>query len=161
MAVMQPGAPDPYAAWEAGRRATFAARHAIYDAIAIAIVGLAVWAGLRVRRLWVAIAASSVLVLTAVDVASYYCAFCILLGLLAAAGREEGALALAAIVVGRAANALPIATGNPDLRYGVQSVVFLVWGATALALLARHRRPRAVAAPSRRGRAARRRATSS
>jgi hypothetical protein len=135
MAVMQPGSVDPFHEWETRRRATFAANAPLYYALAAALGVLGVVAGWRIRRLWVAVAASSVLVLAAVDVSSYYCAFFVVLGLLAAAHRSLGWLALGAIVAGRLVNALPVATGNPDLRYTLQSAVFVTWAATALVLV--------------------------
>ena len=134
--VMQPRAIDPFAVWASMRRATFAEHQAVYLVLAVAMTGVVGRAGWRLRRVWSAMAASSVLVLIAVDVASYYCAFFIVLGLLAAARRSEERLALAAIVVGRAANLLPIATANADYRYIVQSVVFVVWALAAVVLLA-------------------------
>jgi hypothetical protein len=148
VAARRPGAVDPFALWASMRRATFAELHGVYVALATGIVVLAGVAGWRLRRLWTAIAASAVLVVTAVDVASYYCAFFIVLGLLAATSRVEERLALAAIVVGRAANLLPIATENPDLRYSVQSAVFVVWALAALVLLAWRPRPRPVPVPA-------------
>jgi hypothetical protein len=81
----------------------------------------------------------------AVDVASYYCAFLVVLGLLAGASRVNERLALGAILAGRVANMLPVATGNPDVRYTIQSIVVIAWGVTALALLARWPTRRAVA----------------
>lgn len=156
--MMRPGQVDPFAAWKAARRETFAARRGIYGVLAAAIglgAALAAW---RIRRLWAAMAASVVMVVTLVDVSSYYCAVFVVLALLAAAGRVEEWTALGAMVVSRAANALPIATENPDLRYTVQAVVFLAWGLTALALLAWRPRRRAAAAEiAVDGRAARRR----
>jgi hypothetical protein len=132
---------DPYAVWGAARQATFAVRWPAYVALAGAIALVAAAAGMRLRRIWVALAASSVVVLAAVDVASYYCAFLIVLGLLAAASRVEEWLALAAVVASRATNALPLATENPDVRYTVQSVVLVAWALAALVLVAW--RPRA------------------
>jgi hypothetical protein len=142
MAAMRPGETDPYATWAAARRATFAARRPLYVALAGIITALAVIAGWRVRRLWAAMAASSALVLVAVDVASYYCALLVVLGLLAAASRAEGWLALAAIVVSRCANALPLAIENPDFRYAIQSIVMLLWAVAALLLLPGRATPR-------------------
>jgi hypothetical protein len=134
-AVMRPEATDPYASWTEGRRATFAARRPLYVALALTSTLLAGMIGWRLRRLWVAMAASSVLVLVAVDVASYYCAFLLVLGLLAAASRAEGWLALGAIVVGRCANMLPLATANPDIRYTIQSAIVLAWAFASVLLL--------------------------
>jgi hypothetical protein len=139
VAVMQPGSVDPFQAWAALRRATFAARTPLYLALAAALAALVVAGTWRVHRLWVAIAASTLAIVVAVDVASYYCAVFVLLALLAARSRALEWLALAAVVASRAVNALPIAVENPDLRYSAQSVVFVAWGATALGLLARAR----------------------
>jgi hypothetical protein len=58
------------------------------------------------------------------------------LGLLAAASRREEWLALGALLVGRLVNALPVAVGNPDLRYTIQSVVVVTWAVAASMLLA-------------------------
>jgi hypothetical protein len=147
-AVMQPGALDPYAVWNAMRRETFAARYGLYLVLAGGVTLVAVLAGWRIRRLWVALAASLVLVAVAVDVASYYYAVFVVLALLAAASRAEEWLALGAMVASRAANALPIATENPDLRYTTQAVVFLAWATLATVMLVwrPRRRPRAPAA---------------
>jgi hypothetical protein len=158
-AVMDPGAADSFATWGAARRATFAARQPLYLGIALACMAVAATAGWRLRRLWVAMAASSVLVLVAVDVASYYCAFLLVLGLLAATSRLAEWLALGAVLAGRLVNALPVATENPDLRYTIQSVVVVAWVVAAAIVVAwrpkRHRA--AVATPPGRPRAARRR----
>jgi hypothetical protein len=70
-------------------------------------------------------------------VSSYYCAVFVVLGLLAAATRTQEWLALGAMVGSRAVNALPIAAENPDLRYTVQSIVVLLWGALVLGCLLR------------------------
>jgi hypothetical protein len=134
-AVMQPGALDPYAIWNGMRRETFAARHGLYLVLAGGLTIVATLAAWRMRRTWTALAASIVLVAVAVDVASYYWAVFVILALLAAASRVEEWLALGAMVASRAANALPIATENPDLRYTTQSVVFLAWATLATVLL--------------------------
>jgi hypothetical protein len=159
--VMQPGTTDPFHEWKRLRRETFAARQVPYRLIAGALLGLAAMAAWRVRRLWAALAASAGVVLIVVDVASYYCALFIVVGLLAGATREHEWLAIGAIVASRVGNALPIAVENPDIRYTVvQSLVFVAWATSALALFAwrpRRRRPLPVAVDSR-GRAARRRA---
>jgi hypothetical protein len=139
--VMKPGAVDPFRTWATLRRETFAAHGTLYVALAAAFALLAIAGTWRVRRIWVGLAASTVLVVTAVDVASYYCAIFVLLALLAADDRRLEWLALAAVVASRATNALPIAVENPDLRYTVQSGVFVAWGAAALALLAWARSP--------------------
>jgi hypothetical protein len=136
MAAMRPGTTDPFAVWAASRRETFAAMHGAYLAVAACIVAVTLAGGWRLRRVWTALAASSVLVVTAVDLASYYCAFFIVLGLLAAVSRTQERLALGAIVVGRVVNMLPIATENPDYRYVVQGAVFVAWGLAAVVLLA-------------------------
>lgn len=133
--VMQPGAVDPFQTWATFRHETFAAHRTLYIALAVALGLLAVAATWRVRRIWVALAASTVLAVTAVDVASYYCAVFVLLALLSADDRRLEWLALAAVVASRATNALPIAVENPDVRYTVQSAVFVAWGALALALV--------------------------
>jgi hypothetical protein len=140
VAVMQPSAVDPYAGWQRARLTTFAAHYTLYVAIALALVALTGVAGWRLRRLWVAMAAGSLLVLVAVDVASYYCAFLVVLGLLAAASRREEWLALCAILIGRLMNALPIAVENPDVRYTIQSVVMVGWAVLSVLLLWRSRR---------------------
>jgi hypothetical protein len=155
--VMRPGQVDPFAVWKEMRRETAAARRGIYLALASAIGAGAVLAAWRLRRLWTALAASVLAVVTLVDLSSYYCALFVVLALLAAASRVEEWTALGAMVVSRAANALPVAVENPDVRYTVQAVVFLAWAVAALALLAWRPRVRAVrpAAP----RASRRRRT--
>jgi hypothetical protein len=135
VATIQPGATDPFASWAAARHATFAARRPLYVALAVVMTALAGMVGWRLRRLWVAIAASSVLVFVAVDVASYYCAFLIVLGLLAAHSRLEEWLALGAILAGRLANASSLAVDNADLRYTIQSVVVVAWTLSATLLL--------------------------
>ena len=158
VAAMRPGEVDPYAVWATARLATFEANWLIYVAVAVVILLVAGMAGLRLRRLWVAIAASSIVALTAVDVASYYCAFLIVLGLLAAASRHVEWLALGAIFASRASNALPIATQNPDVRYTVQSGVVVGWALAALVLVAWRLRERGARVPaSGRSRADRRR----
>ena len=159
-AVMQPGTVDPFHEWKRLRRETFAARETPYRLVAGALLALGAVAGWRARRLWVALAASAALVLLVLDVSSYYCAFFLVLGLLAASSRAQEWLALGAVVLSRAADALPIA-GEPDIRYTVvQSLVFVGWGVAALLLIARRPRARAIAAApaSAGGRAARRRA---
>jgi hypothetical protein len=155
--AMRPGETDPFAVWKAARRETFAARRGVYGVLAGAIGLCAVAAAWRIRRLWAAMAASVVTIVTLVDVSSYYCAVFVVLALLAAASRVEEWIALGAMVVSRAANALPLATENPDLRYTAQAVVFVAWALLAVVLLAWRpslRPAPAVAVP---GRAARRR----
>lgn len=136
MAAMRPGTTDPFSVWAASRRDTFASMHWAYVLVATSIAAAVAWSGLRLHRVWVALAASSVIVLVVVDLASYYCAFFIVLGLLAAASRTHERLALGAIAVGRAVDLLPIASENPDYRYVVQSAVLLAWGLAATWLLA-------------------------
>jgi len=158
-AVMRPGTVDPFHEWKRLRRETFAAREMPYRLVAGALLALGAFAGWRARRLWVALAASAALVLLVLDVASYYCAFFLVLGLLAASSRLQEWLALGAVVASRAADLLPIAR-EPDIRYTVvQSLVFVGWGVAALVFVAW--RPRAGAAVSMPaapgGRAARRR----
>jgi hypothetical protein len=159
-AVMRPGTVDPFHEWKRLRHETFAARETPYRLVAGALLAVGAVAGWRARRLWVALATSAALVLLVLDVASYYCAFFLVLGLLAASSRAQEWLALGAVVLSRAADALPIA-GEPDIRYTVvQSLVFVGWGVAALLLVARPPRARAAApAPAiAGGRAARRRA---
>jgi len=158
--VMQPGTVDPFHEWKRLRRETFAARETPYRLVAGALLALGALAGWRARRLWVALAGSAALVLLVLDVASYYCAFFLVLGLLAASSRAHEWLALGAVVLSRAADALPVA-GEPDIRYTVvQSLVFVGWGVAALLLVARRPRARPVATMPAvdGGRAARRRA---
>jgi hypothetical protein len=141
--VMRPGATDPFEAWKRLRRETFAAREPVYRAVAAGLLALAAVAGWRTRRLWVALAASAAVVPIVLDVSSYYCAIFVVLGLLAARSRGHEWLALAAVVASRAADLLPVATANPDVRYTVvQSLVFVGWAAGALALVAWSRRAR-------------------
>jgi hypothetical protein len=158
--VMQPGTVDPFHEWKRLRRETFTARETSYRVVTGALLALGVVAGWRIRRLWVALAASAGLVPVLVDVSSYYCALFVALGLLAAATRRHEWLALGAVVASRAVDALPIAAGNPDIRYTVaQSLVFVGWGALALVLLVWTPRRRLVPAERRSGgRGARRRA---
>jgi hypothetical protein len=132
----RPGEVDPFLVWGAMRRATFAANHTLYLTLAGVIAAVSACAAWRMRRLWTALAASAVVVVATVDLASYYYAFFIVLGLLAAASRVEEALALGAILVGRAADMLPIASENPDIRYTVQSGVFVAWAVAAAVMLA-------------------------
>jgi hypothetical protein len=141
-AVMQPGAVDPFHEWKRLRRETFAARHVPYGIVAGVLLALGMVAGWRARRLWVALAASAALVLLLLDVASYYCAFFVVLGLLAASRRAYEWLALGAVVLSRAGDLLPVAA-EPDIRYTVvQSFVFVGWSVAALLLLARPARAR-------------------
>jgi hypothetical protein len=140
--VRQPGAVDPFKTWAALRRTTFASHAMLYAALAVTLGALVIAGTWRVRRLWVALAASTLAIVTTVDVASYYCAVFVLLALLAACDRRLEWLALAAVVASRAANALPVAVENPDLRYTVQSAVFVAWGVAALVGLAWMRRVR-------------------
>lgn len=145
--VMQPDQVDPFAAWTEMRRQTAAARRGIYLVLA-GMLGIgALVAGWRLRRLWTALAASSIVVLTFLDLSSYYCAVFVVLALLAAASRVEEWTALGAMVVSRVLNATPLAVDNGDIRYTIQGVVFVAWAATALALLAWRPRVRALPAP--------------
>jgi hypothetical protein len=159
--VMQPGAVDPFHEWKRLRIETFAAREGAYRAAAGLLLALAAVAGWRSRRLWVALAASAAVVPIVLDVASYYCAVFIVVALLAATSRAHEWLALGAVVASRAADTLPVAAENPDLRFTVvQSLVFVTWAGAALALVAWRPRRRTLmpVATVDRGRAARRRA---
>jgi hypothetical protein len=135
---------DPFLAWKAARKATFAARRPAYWTLVAGTAVLVIGAAGRVQRLWVAIAASVVVIAVLVDLASYYYAIVVLLALLAATGRTAERLALGAVVVGRAVNAWPWLEANPDVRYLAQSWVLLLWGGLAVVVAARigYRRPR-------------------
>ena len=138
--TQQDSATDPYGLWKARREEAFAARRPIYLALVAGVIAIAAAAAGRIRELWVALAASTVLVVTLLDVASYYCAMFVLLPLLGAVDRRHEWLALGAIVVSRLVNAMPLVADSADLRYAAQSGVFLAWAASSLALLAWPRR---------------------
>jgi hypothetical protein len=133
--TQQDSATDPYHLWVVRREEAFAARRPIYLALVAGVFAMAAIAAGRIRELWVALAASTVLVVTLLDIASYYCAMFVLLPLLAAVDRRHEWLALGAIVVSRVVNATPLVADSADLRYAAQSGVFLAWAAASLASL--------------------------
>ncbi len=140
------GAVDPFHVWKVRREEAFAARRPIYLLLVGGVVALAAVAAGRIRDLWIALAASTVLVVALVDVASYYCAFFVLLVLLGSRDPRHEWLALGAIVLSRLVNALPLVADSVDVRYAAQSVVFVGWATLALAMLAW--RPSAAVTPS-------------
>src|SRR5262249_2300982 len=93
------GAVDPFHVWSVRRQEAFAARRPIYLLLVGGVLLLATVAAGRITELWVALAASTVLVVSFLDVASYYCAFFVILTLLAAVDRRHKWLALGAILV--------------------------------------------------------------
>jgi len=131
-----PGAIDEYRPWREARKAAFAARRPLYAALVGAAALLLVAASRRVRVLWCALGASALAVVVSVDLASYYYAFFLIVALLAAASPIEEWLALGAVFLSRLVNALPVLDANPDIRYTLQSYVFLAWAVAALVALA-------------------------
>jgi hypothetical protein len=140
------GAVDPFHVWKVRREEAFAARRPIYLLLVGGVVALAAVAAGRIHELWIALAGSTVLVVALVDVASYYCAFFVLLALLGSRDPRHEWLALGAIVVSRLVNALPLVADSVDVRYAAQSVVFVGWATLALAMLVW--RPSAAVTPS-------------
>jgi hypothetical protein len=141
-----PGTIDAFRRWREQRKAAFAARRPLYVALAAAAVLLLVAASRRIRVLWCAIAASALVVVVSVDLASYYYAFFIIVALLAAVSPVEEWLALGAVVLSRLVNTPSILESNSDIRYTLQSYVFLAWAVAALAVLAWSRHPRCASA---------------
>jgi len=122
---------DPFQAWKAARKASFAARQAAYWVVVVATSALLVAGAGRMRRLWAALACSVVAVSVLIDLASYYYAVVVLLGVLAAKGRTLERLALGAVIVERMVNAWPWLDANPDIRYLAQSWIVVGWGIAA------------------------------
>ena len=127
---------DPYHVWKVRRLEAFAARKPLYGALVAGVVVLAAVAAGRIGTLWRALAGSTVLVVCFLDVASYYCAFFVILTLLAERDPWQEWLALAAVLISRLINAAPFVADSPDMRYAVQSIVFVAWPALALVRLA-------------------------
>ena len=127
---------DPYHVWKVRRLEAFAARKPLYGALVAGVVVLAAVAAGRIGTLWRALAGSTVLVVCFLDVASYYCAFFVILTLLAEHDPWQEWLALGAVLISRLINAAPFVADSPDMRYAVQSIVFVAWPALALVRLA-------------------------
>jgi hypothetical protein len=127
---------DPYHVWKVRRLEAFAARKPLYGVLVAGVVVLAAVAAGRIRTLWSALAGSTVLVVCFVDVASYYCAFFVILTFLAVRDPWQEWLAIGAVLIGRLVNATPFVADSPDMRYAAQSIVFVAWSAVALVRLA-------------------------
>ena len=111
------------------------ARRPLYLVLVGGVIAMATAAAGRIRDLWAALAASTVLVVALLDVASYYCAMFVILALLGTLDPRQEWLALGAVLVSRLVNAAPLITESADVQYAAQSVVFLAWAASALLLL--------------------------
>jgi len=127
---------DPFHLCKVRRQEAFAARRPLYFVLLAGVVALAAVAAGRIRELWRALAASTVLVVSILDVASYYCAFFVILTLLAVRDPAQEWLALGAVLVSRLVNGTAFVTDSPDMRYAAQSIVFVVWAGLALIRLA-------------------------
>jgi hypothetical protein len=129
-------AADPYHVWKVRRLEAFAARKPLYHLLLAGVVILAAVGAGRIRTLWRALAGSTVLVVCFLDVASYYCAFFVILTFLAEDDPWQEWLAIGAVLIGRLVNAAPFVADSPDMRYAAQSVVFVAWPLLALVRLA-------------------------
>ena len=138
-----PLAVDPYHRWKEGRRAAFAARQPLYASLLAGIALLTLAAGWRIRPLWCALPASALVVMSTLDLASYYYAFCLILALLAAVRPAFEWWALGAVVVGRGVALVPFLYDNVDLRFAAQTPIYLAWGCAVLVLLGSGRVSRA------------------
>src|SRR5262249_8935655 len=127
---------DPFHVWTVRRQEAFAARRPLYIVLVAGLVALAAVAADRIPDLWSALAASTVLVVSFLDIASYYCSFFVILTLLAGCDAGQEWLALGAVLMSRLVNAAPFVADSPDMRYTAQSIVFLTWSGMALVRLA-------------------------
>ena len=127
---------DPFHVWKVRRLEAFAARKPLYGALVAGVVVLAAVGAGRIGPLWSALAASTVLVVCFVDIASYYCAFFVILTFLAERDPWQEWLAIGAVLISRLVNATPFVADSSDMRYAVQSIVFVAWPALALVRLA-------------------------
>ena len=127
---------DPFHLWKVRRQEAFAARKPLYGVLVAGLLVLATVAAGRIGTLWSALSASTVLVVSFLDVASYYCAFFVILTFLAERDPGQEWLALGAVLVSRLVNATAFVADSPDMRYAVQSIVFVAWSALALVRLA-------------------------